>query len=108
MDSGGRELASLLHLYVQVTLWNFMKYNVVGGGDSSLYGVESSTFYLRNAFTNLNLVVPLALLAPLSALVLMLQRKGAHPHGEYLILPLQLEGACRFAVVDVGSRSAAS
>ncbi len=63
-----------------------MKYNVVGGGDSSLYGVESSTFYLRNAFTNLNLVLPLALLAPLSGLVLMLQRRGAH-----LMLP------CKFS-----------
>ena len=62
----------------QVTLWNFVRYNVVGGGDSSLYGVESSTFYLRNAFTNLNLVLLLALLAPLSAIVLMLQRRGAH------------------------------
>ncbi|BDA41987.1 Alpha-1,2-mannosyltransferase ALG9 [Coccomyxa sp. Obi] len=59
-----------------VTLWNFVRYNVVGGGDSSLYGVESSTFYLRNAFTNLNFVLPLALLAPLSALVLMLQCRG--------------------------------
>ena len=59
-----------------MTLWNFLKYNVAGGGDSSLYGVESSTFYLRNALTNLNLVVPLALLVPLSALFLMYQRRG--------------------------------
>ncbi len=64
---------------MQVTLWNFVRYNVVGGGDSSLYGVESSTFYLRNAFTNLNFVLPLALVAPLSALLLMLQRRGGFP-----------------------------
>ena len=62
---------------MQVTLWNFLKYNVAGGGDSSLYGVESSTFYLRNALTNLNLVTPLALLVPLSALFLMSQKRGA-------------------------------
>jgi hypothetical protein len=61
---------------VQIALWNFVKYNVVGGGDSALYGVESSTYYLRNAFTNLNLVLPLALLAPLSALFLMMQSRG--------------------------------
>ena len=63
---------------VQVTLWNFLKYNVAGGGDSSLYGVESGTFYLRNALTNLNLVAPLALLVPLSALFLMSQKRGKH------------------------------
>ena len=59
-----------------MTLWNFLKYNVAGGGDSSLYGVESGTFYLRNALTNLNLVAPLALLVPLSALFLMSQKRG--------------------------------
>lgn len=61
---------------MQVTLWNFVKYNVVGGGDSALYGVESGTFYLRNALTNLNLVMALALLVPLSALFLMSQKRG--------------------------------
>ncbi len=66
-------------LHLQVTLWNFLKYNVAGGGDSSLYGVESSTFYLRNALTNLNLVMPLALLVPMSALFLMSQRRGGPP-----------------------------
>ncbi|CAL5219251.1 g1047 [Coccomyxa viridis] len=60
-----------------VTLWNFLKYNVAGGGDSSLYGVESGTFYLRNAMTNLNLVAPLAILVPLSALFLMSQKRGS-------------------------------
>ncbi len=61
-----------------MTLWNFLKYNVAGGGDSSLYGVESGTFYLRNALTNLNLVAPLAILVPLSALFLMSQKRGKH------------------------------
>ena len=65
-----------------MTLWNFLKYNVAGGGDSSLYGVESGAFYLRNALTNLNLVAPLALLVPLSALFLMSQKRGERltPH----------------------------
>ena len=64
----------------QVTLWNFLKYNVMGGGDSALYGVESTTFYLRNALTNLNLVLPLALLVPLSALFLMSKKRGDPAH----------------------------
>lgn len=43
------------------SLINFIKYNVVGGGDSALYGVESWSYYLRNGFNNLQLVLPLAL-----------------------------------------------
>ena len=41
-----------------------MRYNVVGGGDSALYGVEDTTFYLRNGFNNLNFGMLLALLGP--------------------------------------------
>ena len=36
----------------QASLWNFVRYNVVGGGDSALYGVEDASFYLRNALNN--------------------------------------------------------
>jgi len=43
------------------SLINFFKYNVAGGGDSALYGVESWSYYLRNGFNNLQLVLPLAL-----------------------------------------------
>ena len=45
-------------------------YNVVGGGDSALYGVEGPTFYLRNGFNNFQFLLPLALLAP-AALALL-------------------------------------
>lgn len=51
------------------SLWNFIKYNVFGGGDSALYGVESSSFYLRNGLNNLNLILPLALAYPLVAML---------------------------------------
>lgn len=81
-------------LHLQVTLWNFLKYNVAGGGDSSLYGVESSTFYLRNALTNLNLVMPLALLVPLSALFLMSQRRGWSPPTSLICATLNTNTAC--------------
>ena len=46
------------------SLWNFVKYNVVGGGDSALYGVESPSFYLRNGIINLQMALPLALVSP--------------------------------------------
>ena len=81
-------------LRLQVTLWNFLKYNVAGGGDSSLYGVESSTFYLRNALSNLNLVVPLALLVPLSALFLMSQRRGWSPPASLICATSNTRAAC--------------
>lgn len=48
----------------QVSAWNFFRYNVVGGGDSALYGVEGPLFYLRNGVLNLNLALPLALALP--------------------------------------------
>ena len=41
-----------------------MRYNVIGGGDSALYGTESATYYLRNGLLNLNVVLPLAFSAP--------------------------------------------
>ena len=44
---------------------NFLWYNVVGGGDSALYGIEGPWFYLHNGLLNLNVVLPLGLL-PLS------------------------------------------
>ena len=48
----------------QLSLWNFVRYNVVGGGDSALYGVEDRTYYLRNGFNNLNFAMLLALMGP--------------------------------------------
>lgn len=46
-------------------MWNLIKYNVVGGGDSALYGVEGPLFYLLNTFNAFNFAVLLSLLAPL-------------------------------------------
>ncbi|KAL4446276.1 hypothetical protein ABPG77_003083 [Micractinium sp. CCAP 211/92] len=57
------------HFYGRWTasLWNFIQYNVVGGGDSALYGVEGPTYYLRNGLNNFQLLLPLALALPLLA-----------------------------------------
>lgn len=41
---------------------NLMLYNVVGGGESHLYGIEGPLYYLRNAFNNFNFCFVLALL----------------------------------------------
>ncbi|CAI9754965.1 unnamed protein product [Fraxinus pennsylvanica] len=41
---------------------NLLIYNVVGGGESHLYGTEGLLFYLRNGFNNFNFCFILALL----------------------------------------------
>jgi len=94
-------------MHEQVTLWNFLKYNMAGGGDSSLYGVESGTFYLRNALTNLNLVTPLALLVPASALFLMSQKRG-EPPTLTCWLPLRACTSRAMSPSDVNCTAAAS
>ncbi|KAJ9153512.1 hypothetical protein P3X46_026941 [Hevea brasiliensis] len=41
---------------------NLLVYNVLGGGESHLYGIEGPLFYLRNGFNNFNFCFILALL----------------------------------------------
>jgi alpha-1,2-mannosyltransferase len=48
-----------------LSLYSFLSYNVFGSGDSALYGVENSTYYLRNGALSLNVLLPLSFLAPL-------------------------------------------
>ena len=50
-------------MHLQASLWNFVLYNVAGGGDSALYGVEPPSFYLRNGANQLAAVLPLAVIA---------------------------------------------
>ncbi len=57
------------HRRLQASLWNFVKYNVVGGGQSSLYGVEGPLFYLHNGALAFNAALPLALALPALALL---------------------------------------
>ena len=61
---------------MQFSLWNFVRYNVIGGGDSALYGVEDSSFYMRNGANNLNLILVLGLAYPLVALLDVFQITG--------------------------------
>lgn len=54
---------------MQVSLVNFIQYNVIGGGESSLYGVEAWPFYLINGALNFGVALPAALLlAPVAML----------------------------------------
>lgn len=41
---------------------NLLIYNVLGGGESHLYGTEGASFYFRNGFNNFNFCFILALL----------------------------------------------
>ena len=69
----------------QVSLLNFLRYNVAGGGDSALYGVEGPSFYLRSGALALNLALPLAAAAPLA---LLFRRGHSRPGaGAYLLAP---------------------
>ena len=43
--------------------FNLLHYNVFGSGDSTLYGVEPWSFYLRNLLNGFNAVLPLALVS---------------------------------------------
>ena len=65
MDGEIAELSVTCGSASKVSLLNFIKYNVIGGGQSALYGVESVTFYLRNGLLNFNIVLILSYLLPL-------------------------------------------
>lgn len=41
---------------------NLLVYNVLGGGESHLYGTEGPLYYLKNGFNNFNFALVLALL----------------------------------------------
>ena len=49
----------------QVSVWNLVRYNVIGGGQSALYGTEGPLYYARNLFNAFNLALLLAPVAPL-------------------------------------------
>lgn len=55
---------------------NLLVYNVLGGGESHLYGTEGPLFYIRNGFNNFNLCFVLAIL--FIALYPVIRRKYDH------------------------------
>lgn len=46
-------------------MWNLVRYNVIGGGQSALYGTEGPLYYARNLFNAFNLALVLVPVAPL-------------------------------------------
>ncbi|XP_068664205.1 alpha-1,2-mannosyltransferase ALG9 isoform X2 [Aristolochia californica] len=91
------------------SIFNLLVYNVLGGGESHLYGTEGVLFYMRNGFNNFNVsfilaglflgILPIAkkkyapdLLVVLSPLYIWLLFMSLQPHKEerflYPIYPL--------------------
>ncbi|KAL5550089.1 hypothetical protein UlMin_000265 [Ulmus minor] len=73
---------SLLVDYYYYKRWtssvlNLLIYNVVGGGDSHLYGTEGPLYYLRNGFNNFNFCFVLALLFLVMILMPVMRKKYA-------------------------------
>lgn len=62
----------------QVSLLNFLRYNVQGGGQSSLYGVEGHEYYFKTGGLAFNLGLPLALLLPVVKLLQWLSQPRQH------------------------------
>ncbi|KAJ8423603.1 hypothetical protein Cgig2_018449 [Carnegiea gigantea] len=68
---------------------NLLLYNVLGGGESHLYGVEGPLFYLRNGFNNFNFCFVLALLFPI-ILPVHIVRKKYVPELLVIVLPIYI------------------
>ncbi|CAO2199508.1 unnamed protein product [Urochloa humidicola] len=79
------------HYYGRLTfsVFNLLKYNVLGGGESHLYGTEGPSFYFRNGFNNFNFAFILALLF-----------LGAHKEERFLYPIYTLICVAAAAVID--------
>ncbi|XP_020244579.1 dol-P-Man:Man(6)GlcNAc(2)-PP-Dol alpha-1,2-mannosyltransferase [Asparagus officinalis] len=69
------------------SVFNLLVYNVLGGGESHLYGTEGPMFYLRNAFNNFNFCFIFALLFLAN---LPIARKKYAPHLLVVISPMYI------------------
>lgn len=83
---------SLLTDYFYYKRWtssvlNLLLYNVLGGGESHLYGTEGPLYYLRNGFNNFNVCFVLALLFPG---VLLIARKKYAPDLLIVVSPIYI------------------
>ncbi|CAO2836224.1 unnamed protein product [Amaranthus hypochondriacus] len=68
---------------------NLLLYNVLGGGESHLYGIEGPLFYLRNGFNNFNFCFVLAMLFPVTLLVHIVRKKYV-PELVVIVLPVYI------------------
>ncbi|KAG8386410.1 hypothetical protein BUALT_Bualt03G0145900 [Buddleja alternifolia] len=69
------------------SLLNLLIYNVLGGGESHLYGTEGPSFYLRNGFNNFNFCFILALLF---IVILPIAKKKYAPELLVIISPIYI------------------
>lgn len=55
-----------MHFYGKLTspTWNILSYNAAGNGDN-LYGTEPASYYYRNLFLNVGIILPLSIATPL-------------------------------------------
>ncbi|KAL2466775.1 Dol-P-Man:Man(6)GlcNAc(2)-PP-Dol alpha-1 [Abeliophyllum distichum] len=66
---------------------NLLIYNVLGGGESHLYGIEGPLFYLRNGFNNFNFCF---ILAMLFIVILPIAKKKYAPELLVIISPIYI------------------
>ncbi|KAK9268659.1 hypothetical protein L1049_000416 [Liquidambar formosana] len=83
---------SLLTDYYYYGRWtssvlNLLIYNVLGGGESHLYGTEGPLYYLRNGFNNFNFCFVLALLF---LAILLITRKKYAPDLLVVVSPIYI------------------
>lgn len=69
------------------SVFNLLVYNVLGGGESHLYGTEGPAFYLRNAFNNFNFCFIFALTF---FAILPVARKKYFPHLLIVVSPMYI------------------
>lgn len=77
------------HYYKRWTssIMNILIYNVLGGGESHLYGTEGPLYYLKNGFNNFNFSFILALLF---LGILPIARKKYAPNLVVVVSPIYL------------------
>ncbi|KAF3326844.1 dol-P-Man:Man(6)GlcNAc(2)-PP-Dol alpha-1,2-mannosyltransferase isoform X1 [Carex littledalei] len=69
------------------SVFNLLKYNVLGGGESHLYGTEGFSFYFRNGFNNFNFAFVLALLF---VVIIPISRKKYVPDLAIVVSPVYI------------------
>eukprot|EP00892_Ulva_mutabilis_P000272 jgi/Ulvmu1/10245/UM060_0046.1 len=81
-----------------VSVVNFLQYNVAGGGESALYGMEPASYYIYNAVLNFGVAFPAALAYIATATLALLRLTSARVSAQeltavsplYIMLPALL------------------
>eukprot|EP00796_Vickermania_ingenoplastis_P012115 gene12115-8339_t len=87
---------SFFYCELAFSSWNIIVYNVLGGGDAKLYGVEPFFFFYKNLLVNFHFVFLLVLVAPLAVLLL----PAEDPVRRVRAVPAPRRGLGRFTPAD--------